>query len=169
MGPKCPCGAGNLPCVKKCVSDAPSNVTQKTLSCFQRNCPSSPLAVKDPCDGAACKAQCQCANSKCDVPTCLKDADCAKTFQCAVPKCPCGAGNLPCVKKCVSDAPSNVTKQTLSCFQSKCPSSPFPLAPNNGTESGKDQCDAAKCKGQCECVASKCDVPTCLNDADCAK
>merc|ERR1712228_1058992 len=111
-------------------------VTNSTLGCFMSKCPSSPLAAKDQCDGAACKTQCECASSKCDVPACLADADCAKTFQCAVPKCPCGAGNLPCVKKCVSDVPSAVTEQTLSCFQSKCPSSPFPLA-------AKDQCDAA--------------------------
>merc|ERR1719510_1647364 len=80
-------------------------------------------ASQDQCDHAACKTQCECAASKCDVPTCLKDADCAKSFQCATPKCPCGAGNLPCVKKCLSAAPSNVTKTTLGCFQSKCPSS----------------------------------------------
>merc|ERR1712113_205155 len=121
--PKCPCGAGNLPCVKKCVSAAPSDVTKQTLGCFQSKCPSPQMAVKDQCDAAACKPQCQCASSKCDVATCLKDADCANTFQCAVPKCPCGSGNLPCVQKCLSAVPSDVTNQTLGCFQSECPSS----------------------------------------------
>merc|ERR1712048_1241876 len=148
--PKCPCGAGNLPCVKKCLSDAPSEVTKQTLGCFQNKCPSSPVAAEDQCDGAACKSQCQCAATKCDVPTCLKDADCAKTFNCAVPKCPCGAGNLPCVKRCVSATPSNVTQQTLGCFQTNCPAAQSVM---------KDTCDGAACKQQCECVASKCDVP----------
>merc|ERR1712054_694104 len=119
-----------------------------TLGCFASKCPQSaqPLALKakDQCDAAACKEQCECAASKCDVPTCLKDADCAKTFQCAVPKCPCGAGNLACVQKCMSASPSDVTKGTLGCFASKCPSSQQPLALE-----AKDQCDGAACKGQC--------------------
>merc|ERR1712188_259596 len=110
---------GNLPCVKGCVSAAPSIVTQETLGCFQTKCPASQVASTNPCDQASCPSQCECASSKCDVATCLKDADCAKTFQCAVPKCPCGAGDLACVQKCMSASPSDVTKSTLGCFASK--------------------------------------------------
>merc|ERR1711970_1477808 len=161
--PKCPCGPGNMPCVKKCVSAAPSAVTNATLGCFLSKCPgSSPLGssfVSDSCDKSACKEKCECATTKCDVKTCLGDKDCAATFACAVPKCPCGPGNLPCVKKCISSAPSAVTNATLGCFLSKCPGS-SPL----GSSFVSDSCDKSACKENCECETTKCDVKTCLGD-----
>ena len=137
--PKCKCGSGNLACVEGCVKAAgpPSAVGNATLACFMKNCPQSSsitvgvnqfvakssnpfLKAQGGCDNAACKSKCECAATKCDLPTCLGDPDCASLFKCAAPKCLCGAGNLPCVKKCVSASPSAVTKATLKCFESNC-------------------------------------------------
>merc|ERR1712072_1051017 len=110
------------------------------------------------CGAAKCKDKCECASQHCDLKTCLGDSDCAALFKCAVPKCPCGPKNLPCVKSCVSAAPSAVTKATLGCFMKSCPGSSFV----------KDACGAAKCKDKCECASQHCDLKTCLGDSDCA-
>ena len=97
-----------------------------------------PFGAQDVCTGAACKPDCECRTTTCDVATCLMDEDCYEMFACSVLKCPCSSGDsgdLPCIKTCAGDSSSAVTNATLACFLKQCRSLPFNFLAKSVTNS----------------------------------
>ena len=87
-----------------------------------------PSGSHDVCAGAACKPDCECRTTTCDVTTCLMDEDCYEMFTCSVLKCPCSSGDSgdsQCIKTCAGHSRSAVTSATLACFLKQCRLLPF--------------------------------------------
>merc|ERR1712063_74448 len=100
-----------------------------------------------------------------EVNTCLADAKCAKSQDCAFT---CACNDNACMLKCAAKSPSIKALPAAKCINSECSSS---------VSSSLDiDCTTSACPDQCNCSLDKCAsqidaclaVPNCATSQDCA-